>query len=73
MRGSNEPDAALGNRAGRFGLGLRPDFVHHDDFGHMVFDRFDHDLVLTIRRGDLHPPGTPDSGVGNISVAGNFV
>ena len=73
MRGGNQPDAAFGNRPCRFGLGFRPDLIHHNDFGHMIFDRFDHDLVLTIRGGDLHPSGAPDSGVGNISVAGNFI
>ena len=73
VRGADQRDAALGDRARGDGLGLGADLVDDDDFGHVVFDRFDHHGVLQGRVGDLHAPREPDAGMRNVAVAGDFV
>src|SRR5690242_1422030 len=39
----------------------------------MVFDRFDHYIVLQVGTGDLHAAGVADSGMRNIAISGDFV
>ena len=73
VRGGDQLDAALGDRAGGQGLQLGADFVDHDHLGHVVFDGFNHDGVLPLGGFDLHAAGAPDAGVGDIAVAGDFV
>ena len=69
----NQPHAPLGNRTGRVGFGLGPDLIDHNDLGHVVFDRLNHDLVLQIGRGHLHAARPADPGMRDIPVAGNLV
>ena len=73
MRRTNERNAALGYRARRRRLGFGSDLVDHNDFGHMIFDGFDHHRVLQRRIGDLHAPREADSRMWNIRIAGNFI
>ena len=73
MSGADELDAALGDGAGGLGLEFGADFIDDDDFGHVVFDGFDHDGVLREWGGDLHAAGAADGGVWDVAVAADFV
>jgi len=73
VRGADQLHAALGDRARgrRFGFGA--DLVDHDHLRHVVFDRFDHNVVLLRRYRDGHAPRVSDAGVRHVAVAGDFV
>ena len=73
VRGPDELDPALGDRAGGLGLQLGPDLVDDDDLGHVVLDRLDHHLVLEGGRADLHAPCLTDGRVRDVAIAGNLV
>ena len=73
VRGPDQLDAALRDRACRLRLELGPDLVDDDDLGHVVLDRLDHHLVLQARRPHLHPPGLPDRRMGDVPVARDLV
>ena len=61
------------NRASGLRLQLGADLIDHDHLRHVVFHRLDHHLMLKLRPGHLHTPRTPDGGMGDISVASNFI
>ncbi len=63
----------FGDGAGGDGFLLAPDLVDDDDFGHVIFDGFDHHLVLQGRLRHLHAPRPADGRVGNVAVAGDLV
>ncbi len=46
VRRRDELNAAFGDRAGGERLGLRPDLVNDDHFGHVILNGFDHDSML---------------------------
>ena len=73
MRGANELNASLRNGAGSQGLELATDLVDDDDFGVVVLNRFDHDLVLLHRLAHLHTARLAYSRMGHIAVAPNFI
>ena len=73
VRCADELHAALGDRARSDGLCLGADLVDHDHFGHVVFNRLDHDEVLSLWRAHLHSSRLPDSWVRNIAIACNLV
>ncbi|MBA7709804.1 hypothetical protein ES703_118729 [subsurface metagenome] len=64
---------ALSNSSSCLSLKLGADFINNDYLGHMVLYGFNHYHVLPGGSGYLHPSGVPDSWVGNIAVAGNFI
>jgi hypothetical protein len=70
---ANELDATFGDRSrgGRFEFGAN--FVNHDDFGHVVFDCFNHDCVLHRGRGHLHAARAADRGMRDIAVAADLI
>ena len=53
MSGTDQLDTPLGNRPGSLGFQFPPDLINDDDFRVMVFDRFDHHLMLQRGLGDL--------------------
>ena len=65
--------AALSDRACRPGFHFGSDFIDDDDFGHVIFDRFDHHRVLQPWIGDLHAASQANAGMRNIGIARNFV
>ena len=73
MGRADKLDAALGDGAGGKGFLLHADFVNHDHFRHVVFDRFDHHGVLQVRLDDLHPAGASNRRVRDVAVAGDLV
>ena len=73
MRGGDELDAALGDRARRRSLELGADLVDHDDLGHVVLDRLDHHGVLHARRRDLHAARATDAGMRDVAVTRDLV
>mmetsp|Transcript_13737 Transcript_13737/g.43447 ORF Transcript_13737/g.43447 Transcript_13737/m.43447 type:complete len:285 (-) Transcript_13737:654-1508(-) len=54
-------------------LELRPNLVDHDHLGHVVLHGLDHDLVLQLRRRDLHPSRAPHSRVRNIPIPPDLI
>ena len=54
-------------------LQLRADLIDHDDFGHVVFHRLDHGLVLQLRPGHLHAAGPTNRGVGDVAITGDLI
>jgi hypothetical protein len=73
VRGRDELDAALGDRArrGRFLLGA--DLVDDHDLRHVVLDCLDHHRVLQRRRRHLHAPRATDAGMRDVAVTGDLV
>jgi hypothetical protein len=70
---ADQLDTAFGNRAGGHRFEFAPDLVDHDDFGIVVFDGLDHDLVLAFGARDLHPARTTDRRVRHVAVAADLV
>lgn len=66
-------DTALGDGAGGQGFQFAPNFVDHDHFRVVVFNRLDHDLVLLGRDFDLHPARTPNRRVRHVAISADFV
>ena len=50
-----------------------PDFINHNDFGIMVFNRFNHHFMLTFRVIYLHTPRFTNSRVRHIAITTDFV
>ena len=71
--GAHQLDPAFGDCARRRGLQLAADLVDDDDLRHVVFDRLDHNLVLELRPGHLHPPGLADGRMGDVAVPADLV
>ena len=73
MSRADELNAAFGDGASSLCFEFRADLVDDDDFGHVIFDRFDHHRVLERGGGHLHPACAADRGVRDVAVAGDFV
>lgn len=73
MGRADELDTALSDGAGGVRFQLGADFIDDDNFGHVVFDGFDHDGVLKGGRGHLHPAGAADRRVRDVAISGYFV
>jgi hypothetical protein len=73
VRRRNQLHAALSNGSRRLRFGLRPDFIDHDNFGHVVFNRLDHHGMLQIGSWNLHPPARADAWMRNIAITADFV
>src|SRR5439155_7572669 len=73
MRGGDELDATLGDRARCGSLKLGADLVDHDDLGHVVLDRLDHHRVLQQRSPDLHAASATDTRMWDVAVAAYLV
>jgi hypothetical protein len=57
VRGCHQLHAALGDRAACERLGLGPDLVNDDHFGHVVLHSLYHHAVLLLRVGHLRRRG----------------
>ena len=73
VRGADELDAALGDGARRLGFEFAADLVNDDDFGVVILDRLDHDLVLERRHFDLHAARLANRGMRHVAVAADLV
>ena len=73
VRGGDELNSALGNRARRRRLELSADLVDDDDLGHVVLDRLDHHRVLQHRSLYLHATRPSDAGMRDVAVAADLV
>jgi hypothetical protein len=73
VSGSDQRDAALGDRTRCQRLGFGTDFIDDDDLRHVVFNRFDHHRMLVSGIRDLHPSSEPNARMWNVAIAGNFV
>ena len=73
MRRADQLHTTLGNRPGSHCFQFTPDFINDDDFGVMVFHRFDHDFVLAFRARYLHPAGFTDCRVRHIPITADLV
>ena len=71
--GSDQLHATLGDRSRSDRLSLGTDFVDHDHLGHMVFDRLDHDQVLSLWSTHLHAACLANRGVRDVSIASDLV
>ena len=73
MGGAHQLHAALGDGPGRGRLQLGADLVDDDDLGHVILHGLDHHGVLLGGGLDLHPPGAPDPGMGDVAVTPDLV
>ena len=71
--GTDQLDAALGNRSGGRRFQFPPDLVDHDDFRVMVLDRLNHYLMLEHGLTHLHPSGLAHGRVRHIPIAADFI
>ncbi len=70
---AHQLDAAFGNRSGSLGFEFAANFVNHNHFRVVVFNRFNHHFMLQGRLGNLHTARRPNSRMRHVSVTANFV
>ncbi len=73
MGSANQLDTTLSNRTRSHRFKLPTDLIDHNHLGVMIFNCFNHHLVLERRLGYLHSPGSANRRMRHITISANFV
>ena len=73
MSRADELYPSFGNGPRRDSLQLVADLIYYDHLRHVILHRFDHHPMLLSRVGNLHPPRSSDSGMGDVAITTDLV